>query len=210
VQDLDEARSRKNQDYKASVSQPLHSLTKAKLHPVLPNPRQIIRVRLLTEAFPNPILKQNVINVSYGYIAAKCASPYKITLIDREGYPESEGDVYINQVDGDEEDFDENIQETTLNCLQFRESTRLSVTRCILAQSKVSDHWRHTNIFHTFTKIRKRNCKVIMDSENCINVVSSMIINKVGLKAEHYPHPYKVSWINEVALNVTQRCLVPI
>jgi len=39
VQDLDEARSRKNQDYKASVSQPLHSLTKVKLHPVLPNPR---------------------------------------------------------------------------------------------------------------------------------------------------------------------------
>ena len=37
-----------------------------------------------------------------------------------------------------------------------------------------------------------------------------MIINNVGLKAEPHPHPYKVSWINEAALNVTQRCLVPI
>jgi len=37
-----------------------------------------------------------------------------------------------------------------------------------------------------------------------------MIINKIGLKAEPHPHPYKVSWINEAALNITQRCLVPI
>jgi len=49
-----------------------------------------------------------------------------------------------------------------------------------------------------------------MDSESCINVVSAVIINKVGLKAELHLHPYKVSWINEDALNVTQSCLVPI
>jgi len=49
-----------------------------------------------------------------------------------------------------------------------------------------------------------------MDSESCINVVPSVIINKVGLKAESHPQPYKVSWINESALNVTQRYLVPI
>ena len=49
-----------------------------------------------------------------------------------------------------------------------------------------------------------------MDGESCINVVSSVIINKVGLKAEPHPRPYKVSWSNEVALNVTQRCFVPI
>ena len=49
-----------------------------------------------------------------------------------------------------------------------------------------------------------------MDSESCINVVSSVIINKVGLKAEPHPHPYNVSWINEAALNVTQRCPVPV
>jgi len=64
--------------------------------------------------------------------------------------------------------------------------------------------------FFTFTKIGERSCKVIVDSGSYINVVSSMIINKVGLQVEPHPHPYKVSWINEAALNVTQRCLIPI
>ena len=95
-------------------------------------------------------------------------------------------------MDGDDEDF-ENIEETTLNCLRFPESARLSVVRCTLAQPKVSDNWRRTNIFHTFTKIGERNYKVIVDSESYINIVSAVIINKVGLKAEPHPHPYKVS-----------------
>ena len=113
-------------------------------------------------------------------------------------------------MDGDEEDFDENTEETMLNCLRLREYTRLSVVRCTLAQPKVSDDWRRTNIFHTFTKIGERSCKVIVDSGSYINVVYSVIINKVGLKAEPHPHSYNVSWINEAALNVTQRCPVPV
>ena len=107
-------------------------------------------------------------------------------------------------MDGDEEDFDGNTEEIVLNYLRFRESTRLSIVRCTLVQSNVSDDWRRTNIFQTVTKIREQNCKVIVDSESCLNVVSSVTINKVGLKAEPYPQPYKVSWINEAALNVTQ------
>ena len=43
-----------------------------------------------------------------------------------------------------------------------------------------------------------------------MKVVSSVITSKVGLKAEPHPHPYKVFQINEAALNVTERCLVPI
>jgi len=41
----------------------LYSLSKAELHPVLPNLRLTIRVRVLKEVFPNPILKPNGINV---------------------------------------------------------------------------------------------------------------------------------------------------
>ena len=91
-------------------------------------------------------------------------------------------------MDEDEEDFNENTEETTLNCLRLREYTRLSVVRCTLAQSKVRDDWRCTNIFHTFIKIEELSCKVIVDSGSCINVVSSVIINKVGLKPKPHPH----------------------
>ena len=47
-----------------------------------------------------------------------------------------------------------------------------------------------------------------MDSESCVNVVSSKMIEKVGWKAEPHPHPYKVSWINSTDLDVKQQCLV--
>jgi len=186
----------------------LYSLSKAELHPVLPNLR-------LTKGKD---IERSIIKCSpqskcykcqgYGHIAVKCASPYKITLIDREGYPESEGDEYIHQVNGDEEDFDENTEKIMLSYFRLRESTRLSVVRYTLAQPKVSDDWIHTNIFHTFTKIGERSCMMIVDSGSYINAVSLMIINKIYLKAEPHSHPYKVSWINKTALNVTQRCLV--
>ena len=50
----------------------------------------------------------------------------------------------------------------------------------------------------------------IVDNESCVNVVSSKMIEKVGLEVVPHPHPYKVSWINSTALNVKQQCLDPI
>jgi len=69
---------------------------------------------------------------------------------------------------------------------------------------------RDVLIFFTHTPRLGNEVVRLVDSGSCINVVSSVIINKVGLKAKPHPHPYKVSWINEATLNVTQRCLVPI
>ena len=65
-------------------------------------------------------------------------------------------------------------------------------------------------MFHIIMKIDGRSCKIIVDSESCINVVSSTVIAKIGLKAVPHPHPYRVIWINSSALEVKQRCLVPI
>ena len=63
-------------------------------------------------------------------------------------------------------------------------------------------------MFHRFIKIRGRNYKIIVDSGSCINVVSSTVIAKIGLKVIPQPHPYRVTWINSTALEVKQRCLV--
>ena len=65
-------------------------------------------------------------------------------------------------------------------------------------------------MFHIITKIGGKSCKVIIDSGSCINAVSSKVITKFGLKAVPHPHPYIVTWINSSALEVKQRCLVPI
>ncbi|PKU79804.1 RNA-directed DNA polymerase [Dendrobium catenatum] len=64
--------------------------------------------------------------------------------------------------------------------------------------------------FHTYTKIKDKNCKVIVDSGSCINAVSSSMVSKLGLAPVPHPSPYKVAWVNSVALEVKERSLVPI
>ena len=64
--------------------------------------------------------------------------------------------------------------------------------------------------FYTFTKIGDKNCKVTVDSGSCINAISSSLCENLGLEIIPYLHAYKVSWIDSTALEVKQRCLVPI
>ena len=49
-----------------------------------------------------------------------------------------------------------------------------------------------------------------MDSENCINAISSKSLENLGLEVVPHPHPFKVSWIDSTTLEVKQQCLVPV
>jgi len=66
----------------------------------------------------------------------------------------------------------------------------LNVVRCALAKPKENDDWRRTSIFQTLTKIGGKNCRVIIDSESCINAIASGMITKLGLKTVPHPQPY--------------------
>ena len=82
---------------------------------------------------------------------------------------------------------------------EFLDSIRLvAVVRCILGQPKDTVNWRRTTIFHTWINIGDKNCKIIIDSESCINALSSSLIPKIGLKTVPHPSPYKVTWVNAV------------
>lgn len=41
-----------------------------------------------------------------------------------------------------------------------------------------------------------------------MNVVSQDVVDKLMLPTEKHPTPYKVSWVNEVAIPVTKWCWV--
>ena len=50
---------------------------------------------------------------------------------------------------------------------------------------------------------------MIIDGGSCENVISTTIVEKLGLKTVEHPQPYKLSWLkkgNEV--KVSRRCLV--
>ena len=38
---------------------------------------------------------------------------------------------------------------------------------------------------------------MIVDSESCVNVISSMVVDKLGLATIKHPEPYRLQWLND-------------
>jgi hypothetical protein len=71
------------------------------------------------------------------------------------------------------------------------------------------DDWLRTNIFHTTCTVANKVCKMIIDSGSCENVVSDEAVQKLQLKTERHPKPYKLSWLSKGSeVKVDRRCLV--
>ncbi|KAE8672853.1 putative CCCH-type zinc finger family protein [Hibiscus syriacus] len=71
------------------------------------------------------------------------------------------------------------------------------------------DDWLRTNIFHTTCTVADKVCKMIIDSGSCENVVSEEVVQKLQLKTDRHPKPYKLSWLNKDSeVTVDRRCLV--
>jgi hypothetical protein len=52
-------------------------------------------------------------------------------------------------------------------------------------------------------------CKMINGSGSCENVVSEEAVQKLQLKTNRHPKPYKLSWLSkESEFKVDRRCLV--
>jgi hypothetical protein len=100
--------------------------------------------------------------------------------------------------DGDEDVLYGDRQET----LVIRKSLRTP-------KGDLGDNWLRTNIFHTTCTVADKVCKMIIDNGNCENVVSEKAVQKLQLKTDHHPKPYKLSWLNkESEVKVDRRCLV--
>jgi hypothetical protein len=56
--------------------------------------------------------------------------------------------------------------------------------------------WLRYNIFHTRCSSHGKVCDVIIDSGACENVVSTQMVEKLQLKTEAHPHPYKLKWLD--------------
>lgn len=71
------------------------------------------------------------------------------------------------------------------------------------------DDWLRTNIFHTTCTVADKVCKMIIDSGSCENVVSDEAVQKLQLKTDCHPRPYKLSWLSKGSeVKVDRRCLV--
>ncbi|GAV74082.1 hypothetical protein CFOL_v3_17564, partial [Cephalotus follicularis] len=84
----------------------------------------------------------------------------------------------------------------------------VNVMRCVFTMPKKEDDWRRTSIFHTYTKTGDVSNKVNIDGDSCMNIVSKSAITRMNLKPESHPRPYKVTWVDNASMFVTEKCLV--
>ena len=69
--------------------------------------------------------------------------------------------------------------------------------------------WLRHNIFHTKCTSRGKVYILIIDGGSCENVVSTTMVEKLGLKTEDHPQPYKLSWLKKGnKMKVSKRCLM--
>jgi len=68
---------------------------------------------------------------------------------------------------------------------------------------------RH-NLFHTRGMIKDKLCRIIVDNGSCNNIASQELVERLGLKQQRHPSPYKMQWFNECgALCVTNMVTIP-
>ena len=113
---------------------------------------------------------------------------------------EDEEDQIVDPLDysGDEDDLHYNCDAEAC----------VGVVRCVLSTTIDNDNWKRTNIFHTIIRNGDKKCKLVIHGGSSINGVSKDVVKLLNL--EPHPNPFKVAWVNDHTLHVTQRCLVSI
>ncbi|KAK8923695.1 hypothetical protein KSP39_PZI019139 [Platanthera zijinensis] len=89
-------------------------------------------------------------------------------------------------------------------------SLEVGVIRRLLHTPRVDEDWRRTTIFYTYFPSAGGPCKLAIDSGSCVNIVAQKALDRMQVRAEPHPHPYRVVWVDKTAIQVTQRCLVPL
>ncbi|PON51241.1 hypothetical protein PanWU01x14_218020, partial [Parasponia andersonii] len=85
----------------------------------------------------------------------------------------------------------------------------LVARRALSAQAKDEEEVQRENIFHTRCHVQNKVCSMIIDCDNCTNVASTTMVEKLGLPTMKHPWPYKLQWLNDSGeLKVNKQVLV--
>ena len=49
---------------------------------------------------------------------------------------------------------------------------------------------------------------MIIDESSSLNIVPQELVEKLNLKTERHPNPFRVAWVNDTSIPVSFRCLV--
>ena len=73
---------------------------------------------------------------------------------------------------------------------------------------KGEEDWRRTSIFQTSISCQGRLCTIIIDGGSNLNIASQELVEKLNLKTDRHPNPFRVAWVNDTSIPISFRCLV--
>ncbi|KAA3483331.1 Retrovirus-related Pol polyprotein from transposon 17.6 [Gossypium australe] len=85
----------------------------------------------------------------------------------------------------------------------------LLIIKKSLSLQGLENEQQRENIFHTRCQVQGKVCCVIINGGRCTNMVSTLMVEKLGLPTTKHPDPYKFQWLNDGGeLKVTKQVLV--
>nr|GEZ38621.1 hypothetical protein [Tanacetum cinerariifolium] len=69
-----------------------------------------------------------------------------------------------------------------------------------VSKSVDDNSWLRNNIFRTKCTSKGKVCDMIIDGGSCKNVVSTYMVEKLGMKTEDHPEPYQLTWLKKGTL----------
>ena len=85
----------------------------------------------------------------------------------------------------------------------------LVVRHICLTPRANEDEWLHNNIFQSTCTIEGKVCRFVIDAGSCENILSTEAMQKLGVKTETHPKPYKLAWLKKGGeVIVSKRALV--
>nr|GEZ52781.1 hypothetical protein [Tanacetum cinerariifolium] len=134
-----------------------------------------------------------------GHKSSACRKERGKQLIMKSG--KSESYEYEDELEYAVESRYDEDDESNEDNLVYGDSGQMLVIRksFLLPKEEEKDEWLCSNIFHTTCTIKDKVCKLIIDSGSCenVNVISREAVNKLNLKEEKHPKPYKLSWFKK-------------
>jgi len=71
------------------------------------------------------------------------------------------------------------------------------------------DEGQRENLFHTRCGIKGKTYSMIIDGGSCANVVSSYLVDKLGIACMKRPTPYRLQWLNDCGeVKVNKQCMI--
>nr|GEU61740.1 putative reverse transcriptase domain-containing protein [Tanacetum cinerariifolium] len=86
----------------------------------------------------------------------------------------------------------------------------LVVRRSCLTPKADGDDWLKHNIFQSTCTILGKVCTFVCDSGSCDNLIAEEAVQKLRLKTENHPKPYKLRWLKKGGdVTISKRVYVP-